>query len=224
MKKFSYSINERMTPRNEFVFDFCGEVKGKKILDIGCGFGWYEKMAIENNVKSITGIEPKEIFFRNARNEIPKAKFIVGSVMNIPFGNSSFDKVMMLEVLEHLPKGSEEAAIKEVCRVLAPKGEFILSTPNKQLFSCILDPVWFFGHRHYSLNQIKTLIQDNGFKINKIFIYGGFWELFRMIPHYFFKWVFNSEDPFNNFYKNKILSDRNNPNNFAYLYIKAVKL
>lgn len=223
MKGFSYSIKERMTPRNDFVSRFCGEVKEKNILDIGCGFGWYEKMAIENGAKSITGIEPDKKNFQQTANEIPKAKFVVAAAENLPFCNCSFDKVVMLEVLEHLPKGTEYKSIKEVYRVLASNGEFILSTPNKHFLSCLLDPAWYFGHRHYSLNQVKKIVEKNGFLINKVFVYGGFWELFRMIPHYFFKWVFKKEDPFKKIFEKKMKKDKNNPNNYAYIYIKAVK-
>lgn len=223
MRNFSYSIKERMTPRNDFVFGFCGDVKGINILDIGCGFGWYEKMAIENGAKSITGIEPDKKNFRDAENIIPKAKFVVAVAENLPFRDCSFDKVVMLEVLEHLPKGIEHKAIKEAYRVLAPNGEFILSTPNKHFFSCLLDPAWYFGHRHYSLDQVRKIVEKNSFFINEVFVYGGFWELFRMIPHYFFKWIFNKEDPFRKNFEKKMKKDKNNPNNYAYIYIKAIK-
>ena len=223
MKKFSYSIQERVTPRNEFVFDFCGNVKGKNVLDIGCSFGWYEKLAIENGVKNIVGIEPVINNFHQVEKEIPKAKFIIGSAENLPFEDSYFNKVVILEVLEHLPKNTENKSIKEIKRVLIKNGDLILSTPNKHIFSCLLDPAWYFGHRHYSLKRIKNLLENNGFVIKEVFIYGGFWELFRMIPHYIFKFIFKAEDPFKKYFENKIKKDKNYPNNFAYLYIKAVK-
>lgn len=223
MKKFADSIENRITPRNNFVFEFCGDVKGKTVLDIGCSFGWYEKMAVGNGVKSAVGMEPDEKYFYQAKKEVPQANFIVGSAQNLPFKNDSFDKAVMLEVLEHLPSKSEHKAIKEISRILKPKGEFILSTPNLHPLSCLLDPAWYFGHRHYSLKSIKRLVEINGFSVQEVFIYGGFWELFRMIPHYFFKWIFNLEDPFKKFFEKKIIQDKNNPNNYAYIYIKAVK-
>ncbi len=223
MKKFSDLIENRITPRNDFVFEFCGNVKGKTILDIGCSFGWYEKMAVENGVKSIVGMEPDEKLFHQAKKEVPQASYVVGSAESLPFSNSSFDRVLMLEVLEHLPPKTEQKPILEIFRILKPNGEFILSTPNRHPLSCLLDPAWYFGHRHYSLNFIRKLIEKNGFIIKKVFIYGGFWELFRMIPHYFFKWLFKSEDPFKKLWEKKITSDKDNPNNYAYLYIKAVK-
>jgi len=33
-------------------------VKGKKILDIDCGFGWFELYALDQGVSKITGLEP----------------------------------------------------------------------------------------------------------------------------------------------------------------------
>lgn len=223
MKNFSDSIEDRITPRNNFVFEFCGDVKGKTILDIGCSFGWYEKMAVENGVKSIIGVEPDKKFFHYARKEVPQANFVEGSAEHLPCKDSYFDKVVMLEVLEHLPLGSENFAVMEVFRVLKPNGEFILSTPNKHPLSCLLDPAWYFGHRHYSLNFIRKLLKYNGFTVQNEFVYGGFWELFRMLPHYFFKWILKKEDPFKNYFEKKIAVDKNNPNNFAYIYIKSTK-
>lgn len=223
MKGFSYSIKERMTPRNDFVFKFCGEVKEKNILDIGCGFGWYEKMAVENCAGSIIGIEPDEKSFRNARNEVKGAHFKIGTAIKLPFKNSSFDKVVMLEVLEHLPKNTEEKALEEISRVLKPGGELVISTPNLHFLSCLLDPVWLFGHRHYRLSQIIDILKRKGFSVERTFIYGGFWELIRMCPHYLFKWLLNAEDPLKIFFEKKMLPDRDNPNNFAYIYIKARK-
>lgn len=223
MKRFSYFIKERITPRNEFVFNFCGDVKGKKILDIGCGFGWYEKMAIEAGAKEVIGLEPEEKNFHQARKESPRARFVIGSALNLPFSDSSFDKVVILEVLEHLPKGVENKVFSETFRVLKPKGELVVSTPNLHFLSCLLDPIWLFGHRHYSLSQVTAMIKNTGFTVERVFIYGGFWELARMYPHYLFKWAFKAEDPFKKFFEKKMLPDKNNPKNFAYIYIKATK-
>lgn len=222
MKKFSYSIEERFTPRHKFILSFCGNLSGKNVLDIGCSFGWLEKMAIEQGVKEIIGIEPNEKSFHNIKEINPKVKYVIGRAESLPFNNNSFDIVIMLEVLEHIPKGTEEIAFIEIYRVLKPGGKLILSTPNDKFINSMLDPAWFFGHRHYRPSYLKKILNKSGYKIEKEFLYGGFWEMFRMIPHYFFKWVFQMEDPFKSYFEKKIESD-SKKKGYACIYISAIK-
>jgi len=221
--KYSYSINRRITPQNIFSFNFCGSVKGKDILDIGCSFGWFEKKVLEKGAKRVVGIEPKEEFFYGAKKEVPEAEFKLGSATKIPFKDESFDMVVMFEVLEHLSAGTERQAFKEIHRVLKPGGKLVMSTPNKSLFSCLLDPAWYFGHRHYTGSDLIDMIQKEGFVIEKMIIKGGFWELISVISHYIFKWIFKSEDPFRNFFAKKTAMELKEKNGFNSIFLKAVK-
>ena len=48
----------------------------------------------------------------------------------MPFGDSSFDVVTIIELIEHLPPRENVALIRESLRVLAPDGTLLVSTPN----------------------------------------------------------------------------------------------
>ncbi len=50
-----------------------------------------------------------------------------GDVTRLPFANGSFDAVLSLDVLEHVP--DYQAALREFARVLRPGGELVLSVP-----------------------------------------------------------------------------------------------
>lgn len=223
MKKFSYRIENRLTSRNEFVIDYCGEVKRKSILDVGCSYGWLEKALLAKGAKRVVGIEPEERLFYNARKEVPGARFMVGSATEIPFKSNTFDTLVYFEVLEHLPVGAEDKAISEITRVLKKGGKLIFSTPNRHLISCLLDPAWYFGHRHYCLVYLNNLFLEKNLAIDEVFLYGGIWELLRMVSHYFFKWVLGREDPFKEFFNQKIKNDGQKKDGFAYIYLKATK-
>jgi len=223
MEKFSFKIKNRLTARNKFVIDYCGRVEGKRVLDIGCSFGWLEKALLAKGARDVVGIEPEKSLFYDAIKEVPGAKFKIGSALKIPFKKETFDITIFLEVLEHLPKGSERIAFSEISRVTKKGGRLIFSTPNNHLLSCLLDPAWYFGHRHYNLSFLKKVLAEYGFQIEDIFLYGGIWELFRMISHYFFKWVFNKEDPFKSFFEKRIADDGNKTDGYAYIYLKAIK-
>jgi len=53
--------------------------------------------------------------------------FVVADAQTLPFADSSFDKVMCTEVLEHVP--DDVAALQELSRVLKPSGKLVLSVP-----------------------------------------------------------------------------------------------
>jgi 2-polyprenyl-3-methyl-5-hydroxy-6-metoxy-1,4-benzoquinol methylase len=48
----------------------------------------------------------------------------------LPFGSASFDRVLCLDVLEHLALQDQAAAVAEMFRVLTPGGEALVSVPN----------------------------------------------------------------------------------------------
>lgn len=53
--------------------------------------------------------------------------FYVHSIDNLPFEDNTFDRVYCISVLEHMPPGKDENTIKEMSRVLKPKGRLIVS-------------------------------------------------------------------------------------------------
>ena len=59
-----------------------------------------------------------------------RVEFRVASATDLPFEDASFDTVVCWEVLEHLPKTSEQRAFDEIHRVLRPGGTLYLSTPH----------------------------------------------------------------------------------------------
>jgi SAM-dependent methyltransferase len=204
--RFENTIQNRLTGRHKRSLIFVGadNIKNKRILDIGCSYGWFEKWAIENGCNSIVGIEPDEKDFENAQKEVPTAKYLQGSALEIPLDDKSVNVVVMWEVLEHLPKNVEEKAFLEINRVLEERGEFYLSTPHSTFWSCILVPArWLVGHRHYSLKQFKRTAEKTGFEIEKVEYGGGFWELHSMILLYIFKWLFRREIPFKKWFEKK---------------------
>jgi len=224
--RFQENIQQRLTGRHKKCMQLC-DVKDKKILDIGCSFGWFEKFAVDNECKEIIGIDTDEKGLLNAKNQITdkKVKFLKGSALNLSiFKKNYFDIVVMWEILEHLAKGTEGRALQEINRVLKSGGIFYLSTPNKTFWSCILDPAWYFGHRHYSLGQIKSLLQNNVFVINDVKYGGGLYELFGMILLYIFKWGCKREMPLKQWFDKKrekeYLQDENG---FATLFIGGGK-
>jgi len=121
--------------RVKTMFKYFGDIKGKKILDVGCGKGRFAKIMIEQGA-NITGIELSEKLLAEA-NKIQGGDFHEGSVTKIDFPDDLFDFVYCIEVLQHVP--DTEMAISEMCRVLKKNGKIIIIDRNKW---SLLRTVW----------------------------------------------------------------------------------
>jgi len=105
--------------------------------------------------------------------DISKYPDIIASALHIPIRSGVFEQVIFTDVLEHLPVKSELIAMLEIFRVLQNEGKIIFSTPNSMLLYKLLDLTWIlFGHRHYSVQYVKSLLRMAGFEVKKIFSSG----------------------------------------------------
>ena len=171
------------------------EDKGKKILDVGCSYPWFLSYVQKNGAKEVAGIEPDIVKVKAARKQVPKAKILQGHAGDLKFTNKSFDLVTLFDVIEHIPSNTEPDTLKEINRVLKPGGHLIISTPLAHWFSMITDPAWYFGHRHYSENQLSEMLEKTGFKIKSVVTHGGIWEIIGMWVLYISKWIFKIKMP-----------------------------
>jgi ubiquinone/menaquinone biosynthesis C-methylase UbiE len=223
--KFEECIEKRLTGRHKKCFEFAGGkewLKDKIILDIGCSFGWFEKYAVESHCSEIIGLEPDKKDFASAKKDVPEAVYKEGSALKIPFPDNYFNIVTLFDVIEHLPKGMEDKAITEVVRVLKHKGQILLTTPNKSFFSNILDPAWYFGHKHYSPDDIIRVLKEKNIQVVQVEKSGGWYELFGMILLYIFKWFFGQEIPFKRWFDMKREEEYLTKGGFVTLFVKGI--
>ncbi|RUL52008.1 class I SAM-dependent methyltransferase [Lysinibacillus antri] len=202
------------------------DIKGKDVLDIGCGYGWFELNAIKKGVNKISGIEITDQDLKTARKYIKdeRAEFHVGSGIQIPFPNESFHSVVSWEVIEHIPKDTEEKMFFEVSRVLKDNGVFYLSTPFRSFFSTILDPAWWLiGHRHYSKSKLESISSKFDFKIEKIEVKGSWWEIAYLWNFYISKWLFRRNPFFNDYLNHKRSQEYQKKNGNFIIFIKMRK-
>lgn len=162
-----------------------------KILDCGCGEGFYV-MVITNlfpKVK-IVGLDHDVEILEKAKKWIGEDKnvtWVGGDIYKTPFPDNFFDKIILSEVLEHVPDDFQ--ALKEVKRVLKPGGTLATTVPNHD-YPFFWDPlnwirehlglgyfspdfgffggIWAMHLRLYYLNEIKELVERVGLKIEEI--------------------------------------------------------
>ena len=128
---FDRLINKYDTLRRiEVVFDdFLGNenLRGKALLDAGCGSGWFTRKAIERGA-IVTSVDIADKLVEITKCKNPAVNAIVASVLNLPFSACSFDYVISSDVIEHTPV--PERAVSEMARVLKPGGKLALTCPN----------------------------------------------------------------------------------------------
>ncbi len=167
------------------------ELKDKNLLDIGCGFGWFEHYASQF-AKSIVAIEFKSEDLETAKRNHTNSKisFIQNDALNLTFMNEEFDVVVCWEVLEHINPNMELKLFQNAHRVLKSGGLFYLSTPHNSILSNISDPAWWLkGHRHYSASSIVAYATQAGFKVESVRIVGKMWFILYYLNLYFSKWI-----------------------------------
>ena len=153
-KKGNFKILHKINPiRIEYILkNFKRPLKGKKVLDIGCGGGLVsESLSLKGAF--VTAIDENNKNLNQAKNHAKinslKINYIKSSFDNFYKKNKNkFDLILCLEVLEHIENFKK--TLQQITTLLKPKGTLVLSTINRNLKSLILAKI--FGE--YILNWI----------------------------------------------------------------------
>jgi SAM-dependent methyltransferase len=97
----------------------------RRVLDAGCAFGFGTARLARS--REVVGLELSADYLAEARRRYPDLTLVRGDVQALPFADGSFDAVVLLDVLEHLPDPA--AALREARRVVRPGGALVLSVP-----------------------------------------------------------------------------------------------
>ena len=104
---------------------------GERVLEIGFGSG-ATFLNLAEKYREIHGLdltanvaEVKRVF--DAR--VIKTDLRNGSVLAMPYADNTFDTVLLISILEHLKPIEQEAAFREIARVLKPGGQVVYGVP-----------------------------------------------------------------------------------------------
>jgi ubiquinone/menaquinone biosynthesis C-methylase UbiE len=101
--------------------------EGGEILDVGCGTGHLAGELMRRGYAAC-GIDLSDAMVEYSRKNYGADQFRVGDIENIPYPAHTFDGIMCLGVMEYLDQ--DEAALREIWRVLKPGGHAVITTPN----------------------------------------------------------------------------------------------
>lgn len=104
-------------------------LRGMKVLDLGCGYGRLSSVILAEFPKcSTVGVDISKTSVELYNKSLsPRGKAYKGAITKLPFKNASFDIVFIVTTLMYLvDKKDQEAAIKELIRVLRTGGKFVV--------------------------------------------------------------------------------------------------
>jgi ubiquinone/menaquinone biosynthesis C-methylase UbiE len=109
------------------------DIKGKRVLCIGCGTGEECQYILKKGAKSVMGIDISKKVIDIARKSFKKIEFKLMDMEKLDFSQSSFDVVYSSLALHYLKDW--RAIFSEINRVLVPNGYFLFSTHHPVYWS-----------------------------------------------------------------------------------------
>ncbi len=178
------SVSHSFLTRRQRVCELAADGKGGRALDVGCGPGIMAEHLTERGFE-FYGVDISREMIHQAEAKYGGQKmchFSTGRVEKLDFPDSYFDIVICMGLVEYIE--DDVAAIKEVCRVLKPGGELIVTLPNRLSPYRIWSRVFFnkkildlikrkilrkkaptLFHREYREDAYKGLLTAHGLEI-----------------------------------------------------------
>lgn len=185
--------------RISYIINLISPNKKDRILNVGISNIPEIEMALENKIRECWTIDIDKKKLDKASKYLKKTNLICDDISSAPLKKNYFDKVVIIEVLEHLD--SDVSALKWINSILKKNGSIIICVPNKHPLH-IFNPVKYAEHkRHYSNKDIIERVKDSGFKVEYINVVENWSLLANLYIHLIFKFILRRTIPFNTFKK-----------------------
>ncbi len=156
------------------------------LLDMGCGNGRHSKVALEQGYE-VVGLDASKKLLDICRNKIDSMEWVMGDVKELPFDDRTFERIICIAVIHHL-KSDRVSCVKEIKRVLKPRGEALISAWAREHERWDIEEderdvivpwhledetvVQRFYHL-YTLKELEDEVKRGGLKVIRAFNSGG---------------------------------------------------
>ena len=129
-----------------------GALAGQRVLDVGCGKGRFARILHgEEPTAAICGLDLSLAMLRFAPEGV---RVCAGSMTELPFADSAFDRAYATESLEHAVE--IERAVSEICRVVKPGGRIVIIDKNARASGRLQTPEW---ERWFTRRELEGLLR-----------------------------------------------------------------
>lgn len=141
----------------------------RKILDVGCGTGGM--FPLLRDYGCLSGIDDSELAVGfSARRRL--ANLALAALPHLPFADASFDVVSAFDVLYHRRVEDDQAALREIARVLKPHGHLVITDSALEFLRSAHDEV-YQAARRYTTGEMREKLLAAGFAVKRL-SYAGF--------------------------------------------------
>jgi len=120
------------------------DLRGRRVLDLGCGYGWFCRWARENGAAQVLGVDLSERMLARAATMTadPAIAYVRADLDRVELPAAAFDfaySSLVLHYVDDLP-----ALLAKVHRALVPDSRFVFSVEHP-IFSAPAHPGWLAG-------------------------------------------------------------------------------
>ncbi|HLW62526.1 MAG TPA: class I SAM-dependent methyltransferase [Flavobacterium sp.] len=116
----------------------------KDVLDLGCGFGWHCRYAVENGAKSAIGVDISEKMLEKAKeiNNLNGIEYVRKALEDVDYSAEKFDVILSSLTLHYI--ASFDTISRNIYKWLKPKGCFVFSIEHP-IFTAFGSQDWIYG-------------------------------------------------------------------------------
>ncbi|MCK4347025.1 MAG: class I SAM-dependent methyltransferase [Thermoplasmatales archaeon] len=132
LEDYFHGRDSGFTTRINYMLKFSNYIKGKDLLDLGCGVGTFALLFAQRGYNTV-GLDISEASISNCQKNlktfsIKNAQFVLGDCSQDYFGQNRFDSIIAADIIEHLPPAVLKNTLINCYRWLRPGGTFIIHT------------------------------------------------------------------------------------------------
>lgn len=134
------------------------DFQDKVVLDLGCGYGWHDRYAVDKGASAVVGVDMSEKMLHVARSKTvsDKITYLHDDITKINFEDNKFDIVLSSLALHYVENFDD--MVKKIGHYLKLNGTFIFSVEHP-IFTAQGSEEWNYD----SNGQIKDFPVDNYF-------------------------------------------------------------
>lgn len=128
MRDSQSGLNEAI--ENPAVCALLPSISGKRVLDLGCGFGDFCRYAFTQGASQITGVEISEKMLEEAQRRArePAVAFVRAAIEDFEIGSDRYDLIVCRMALHYVQDYGRVAG--RVAKGLGPGGSFVFSVEH----------------------------------------------------------------------------------------------
>ncbi len=135
--------------KNLFIRELIGDLRGKTLLDYGCGAGFFAVYAARSGARKAVGVDAEQAvlstaaYYADREGVADRCEWMLSDRFSPASGEAGFDVILLKDVIEHVE--DDEGLLAGLRQCLAPGGILIVSTQNAVSLNYLTEGVC---HRH----------------------------------------------------------------------------